>query len=35
MGFNASRPGRVKKADILILGAAIVIVTALVIWAVS
>ena len=35
MGFNAAKPGKVKKADLMILGAAIVIIVALVGWAVS
>lgn len=35
MGFNAYRPGKVKPADIAMLLAAIVIVAALVIWAIS
>jgi hypothetical protein len=34
MGFNAMRPGRVKRGDLLMLLAAIVIVAALVFWAV-
>jgi hypothetical protein len=34
VGFNAMRPGKVKRADLLYLAAAIVIVAALVIWAV-
>jgi hypothetical protein len=34
MGFNAMRPGRVKRADLLMLLAALVIVGALVYWAV-
>ena len=34
MGFNAIRPGRVKRGDLLMLLAAIVIVGALVFWAV-
>lgn len=33
MGFNAMQPGRVKRADILYLVAAAVIVGALLIWA--
>lgn len=33
MGFNAKQPGRVKRADLLYLGAAIVVTLALVIWA--
>jgi hypothetical protein len=34
MGFNAMRPGRVKRGDLIMLVAAIVIVAALVFWAV-
>jgi hypothetical protein len=35
MGFNAMQPGKVKKGDLLFLGAAVVIVVALLIWVVS
>jgi hypothetical protein len=35
MGFNTMQPGRVKKADIIMLVAALVVIVALVIWAVS
>ena len=35
MGFNAMQPGKVKKADIVMLVAAVVIIAALVIWAVA
>jgi hypothetical protein len=35
MGFNAMQPGRVKKADIIMLVSALVVIVALVIWAVS
>jgi len=34
MGFNAMRPGKVKTADIVMLVTAIVVVVALVIWAI-
>ena len=34
MGFNAMQPGKTKRADLLMLLAAIVIVGALVFWAV-
>jgi hypothetical protein len=34
MGFNAMQPGRTKKGDIIMLVAAILIVAALVFWAV-
>lgn len=34
MGFNAYRPGKVRAADIVMLVAAVVIIAALVLWAV-
>jgi hypothetical protein len=34
MGFNAMRPGKVKRADLVMLACAIAIVAALVVWAV-
>lgn len=34
MGFNAMRPGKVKRGDLLYLAAAIVVIAALVVWAV-
>jgi hypothetical protein len=34
MGFNAMQPGKIKKGDIVMLVAAIVIVAALIVWAV-
>ena len=34
MGFNAMQPGKIKRGDIIMLIAAIVVVLALVIWAV-
>jgi hypothetical protein len=34
VGFNAMRPGRVKRGDLLYLLAAIVVIVALVVWAV-
>lgn len=34
MGFNAMQPGKVKKGDLIMLGSAIVIIVALVVWAV-
>lgn len=34
MGFNAMRPGKVKRGDLLYLLAAIVVITGLVVWAV-
>jgi hypothetical protein len=35
MGFNAMQPGKIKRGDLLFLLAAIVVVAALVIWAIS
>lgn len=35
MGFNAMQPGRVKRADVLYLVAAAVVLVALVAWALS
>jgi hypothetical protein len=35
MGFNAMRPGKVKKGDLLMLGSALLVIAALVVWAVS
>ena len=34
MGFNALQPGKVKKADLVIAGVAVVVIVALVLWAV-
>ena len=34
MGFNAMRPGKVKRGDVLYLLAAVVVIAALVLWAV-
>jgi hypothetical protein len=34
MGFNAMRPGKVKRGDLIMLLSAIVVVAALIIWAV-
>jgi hypothetical protein len=34
VGFNAMQPGKVRKGDWIMLGAAIVIVVALVVWAI-
>lgn len=33
MGFNAKQPGGIKKPDLMILAAAVVVVSALVLWA--
>ena len=35
MGFNAMQPGRIRRADLLYLLAAIAVIGALVWWAVS
>jgi len=32
VGFNAMQPGKVKKGDLVMLGAAILVVVALVVW---
>lgn len=32
MGFNAMQPGKVKKGDLIMLGAAIVVAIALIVW---
>jgi hypothetical protein len=34
MGFNAMQPGKVKRADLIMLISAIVVVGALIFWAV-
>jgi hypothetical protein len=34
MGFNAMQPGKVRKADLIIAGIALVVIVALVLWAV-
>jgi hypothetical protein len=34
VGFNTMRPGRVKRGDLLYLVAAVVVMVALVVWAV-
>jgi hypothetical protein len=33
MGFNAMQPGRIKRGDVLLLVAAIVIIGGLLVWA--
>jgi hypothetical protein len=33
MGFNAMQPGRIKRADLLYLLAAVVVIGALLVWA--
>jgi hypothetical protein len=35
VGFNAMQPGKIKRGDVVMLVAAIVIVIALVVWAIS
>ena len=34
MGFNAMQPGKVKKADLIIAGVALLVIIGLVMWAV-
>jgi hypothetical protein len=34
MGFNALQPGKVKKADLVIAGVALLVIVGLVLWAV-
>jgi hypothetical protein len=34
MGFNAMQPGRIKRADLIIGGVALLVIIALVLWAV-
>ncbi len=34
MGFNAMQPGKIKRGDIVMLVVAIVVVLALIVWAV-
>lgn len=33
MGFNAMQPGKIKKADVVMLVAAVIVIVALVVWA--
>lgn len=33
MGFNAKQPGKIKRADLIMLGAFIVVAAALLLWA--
>lgn len=35
MGFNAMQPGKIKRGDVIMLVAAVVIVVALIVWAIS
>jgi len=32
MGFNAMQPGKIKKGDLLMLGAAVVVFVLLILW---
>jgi hypothetical protein len=34
VGFNAMQPGKIKRGDVIMLAAAVVIVVALVVWAI-
>jgi hypothetical protein len=34
MGFNAMQPGKIKKGDVIMLVAALVVIVALILWAV-
>ena len=34
MGFNYQQPGRVKRVDLIIFGAALAVIVALVLWAI-
>jgi hypothetical protein len=34
VGFNAKHPGRIKRADLIMLGSAVIVLLALVLWAV-
>jgi hypothetical protein len=35
VGFNAMQPGKIKRGDVIMLVAAVVIVVALIVWAIS
>jgi len=35
MGFNAMRPGKINKTDVIVFVVAIAVIVALVVWAVS
>jgi len=35
VGFNAMQPGKIKRGDLLYLLAAVIVIVALVVWAVS
>jgi hypothetical protein len=32
MGFNALQPGKVRRADLLIAGVAVLVIVALIVW---
>jgi len=34
MGFNYQQPGKVKKVDLIVFGVALLVIAALVIWAI-
>jgi hypothetical protein len=34
MGFNAMQPGKIKRADIVMLVAAVLVIVGLIVWAV-
>jgi hypothetical protein len=34
VGFNAMQPGKVKKADLIVAGVALLVIVGLVLWAV-
>ena len=34
MGFNAMQPGKIKKGDIVMLVAALVVIVVLIVWAI-
>jgi len=34
VGFNAMQPGKIKRADLIMLAAAAVVIVALIVWAV-
>lgn len=34
MGFNYQQPGKVKKVDLIVFGVAMLVIAALVIWAI-
>jgi hypothetical protein len=35
MGFNAMQPGKIKRGDLIMLAVAIIVVVALILWAVG